>query len=80
MNTQTEEHTDRLTVSLSADQGYIYLWPLGEPNVSSLLHHTVDFRVEIDAHPAPTVLWTKDNQTAATETTFVNTTHLTGSR
>ncbi|XP_045896924.1 platelet-derived growth factor receptor beta-like [Micropterus dolomieu] len=62
------------------DQGYVYLWPLGEPNVSSLLHHTVDFRVEIDAHPAPTVLWTKDNQTAATETTFVNTTHLTGSR
>ncbi|XP_023264158.1 platelet-derived growth factor receptor beta-like, partial [Seriola lalandi dorsalis] len=62
------------------DRGYVYLWPSGETNVSSLLHHTVEFSVEVDAHPAPTVLWTKDNQTVVTETTSVTTTHLMGSR
>ncbi|XP_044078455.1 platelet-derived growth factor receptor beta-like isoform X1 [Siniperca chuatsi] len=62
------------------DRGYVYLWPSGETNVSSLLHHTVEFSVEVDAYPTPTVLWTKDNQTVATETTSVTTTHLTGSR
>ncbi|XP_044078459.1 platelet-derived growth factor receptor beta-like isoform X2 [Siniperca chuatsi] len=63
-----------------SDRGYVYLWPSGETNVSSLLHHTVEFSVEVDAYPTPTVLWTKDNQTVATETTSVTTTHLTGSR
>ncbi|XP_018517468.1 platelet-derived growth factor receptor beta isoform X2 [Lates calcarifer] len=71
--------TKNITVTV-LDRGYVYLWPSGEPNVSSLLHHTVEFSVEIDAHPAPTVLWTKDNQTVATETTSISTTHLTGSR
>ncbi|XP_054481620.1 platelet-derived growth factor receptor beta-like isoform X2 [Anoplopoma fimbria] len=61
------------------DRGYVYLWPSGETNVSSLLLHTVEFRVEVDARP-PTVLWTKDNNTVATETTSVTTTQLTGSR
>lgn len=62
------------------DRGYVYLWPSGETNVSSLLHHTVEFSVEVDAYPTPKVLWTKDNQTVATATTSVTTTHLTGSR
>uniref|UniRef100_H3CQ90 receptor protein-tyrosine kinase n=1 Tax=Tetraodon nigroviridis TaxID=99883 RepID=H3CQ90_TETNG len=70
-------HTD---ACLSADQGYVYLWPSGETNVSSLLHHTVEFSVEVDAHPAPTVRWTKDNQTVQKDTTSVTTTHLTGTR
>ncbi|CAF97302.1 unnamed protein product [Tetraodon nigroviridis] len=52
----------------------------GETNVSSLLHHTVEFSVEVDAHPAPTVRWTKDNQTVQKDTTSVTTTHLTGTR
>nr|XP_020446605.1 platelet-derived growth factor receptor beta-like [Monopterus albus] len=71
--------TKNITVTV-LDRGYVSLWPSGETNVSSLLHHTVDFRVEVDAYPAPTVLWTKDNQTIATETTSTTTTHLTGSR
>ncbi|KAM9856039.1 platelet-derived growth factor receptor beta-like [Aulostomus maculatus] len=62
------------------DRGYVYLRPSGETNVSTLLHHTVELSVEIDAHPAPTVLWTKDNQTVVTETTSVSTTHLIGTR
>ncbi|KAK1875174.1 Platelet-derived growth factor receptor beta [Dissostichus eleginoides] len=52
----------------------------GETHLSALLHHTVTLSVEADAHPPPTVLWTKDNNTVATETSAVNTTHLTGSR
>ncbi|XP_040006947.1 platelet-derived growth factor receptor beta-like [Xiphias gladius] len=71
--------TKNITVTV-LDRGYVYLWPSGETNVSSLLHHTVEFSVEVDAHPAPTILWTKDNQTVATETTSITTTHLTGSR
>ncbi|XP_069030953.1 platelet-derived growth factor receptor beta-like isoform X1 [Embiotoca jacksoni] len=62
------------------DRGYISLWPSGETNVSSLLHQTVEFSVEIEAHPAPTVLWTRDNQTVATETTSITTTHVMDSR
>ncbi|XP_041807993.1 platelet-derived growth factor receptor beta-like [Chelmon rostratus] len=71
--------TKNITVTV-LDRGYVYLWPSGETNVSSLLHHTVEFSVEVDAHPPPTVHWTKDNQTVATETTSITTTHLTGSR
>ncbi|TNM84401.1 hypothetical protein fugu_008579 [Takifugu bimaculatus] len=52
----------------------------GETNVSSLLHHTVEFSIEVDAHPAPTVRWTRDNQTVDKDTTSVTTTRLTGSR
>ncbi|XP_029956302.1 platelet-derived growth factor receptor beta-like [Salarias fasciatus] len=62
------------------DRGYVYLWPSGEANTSSLLHHTVEFSVEIDAHPPPTVQWTRNNQTIATETTSTATKHITGSR
>ncbi|XP_026166134.1 platelet-derived growth factor receptor beta-like isoform X2 [Mastacembelus armatus] len=71
--------TKNITVTV-LDRGYVYLWPSGETNVSSLLHHTVEFVVEVDAHPTPIILWTKDNQTITTETTSITTTHLTGSR
>ncbi|AWO99734.1 putative platelet-derived growth factor receptor beta-like [Scophthalmus maximus] len=71
--------TKNITVTV-LDQGYVYLWPSGETNVSSLVHHTVEFSVEVDAHPAPTITWTRDNQTAAMETTSVTTTRLMGSR
>ncbi|XP_029375893.1 platelet-derived growth factor receptor beta-like isoform X2 [Echeneis naucrates] len=71
--------TKNITVTV-LDRGYVYLWPSGETNVSSLVHHTVEFSVEVDAYPAPTVLWSKDNQTVNTETTSISTTHLTGSR
>ncbi|XP_070773133.1 platelet-derived growth factor receptor beta-like [Enoplosus armatus] len=77
MQGRTVEKNITVTV---LDRGYVDLWPPGETNMSSLLHHTVEFSVEVDAHPAPTILWTKDNQTVATETTSVTTTHLTGSR
>ncbi|XP_063751235.1 platelet-derived growth factor receptor beta-like isoform X3 [Eleginops maclovinus] len=62
------------------ERGYVLLWPSGETHLSTLLHHTVTLRVEADAHPPPTVLWTKDNNTVAKETNAVTTTHLTGSR
>ncbi|XP_030294080.1 platelet-derived growth factor receptor beta-like isoform X3 [Sparus aurata] len=76
-----QEQTVTKNITLRVlDQGYVYLWSSGETNVSSLLHHTVEFSVEVDAHPAPTVLWTKDNQTIATDTTSITTRHLTGSR
>uniref|UniRef100_A0A665T9V9 receptor protein-tyrosine kinase n=1 Tax=Echeneis naucrates TaxID=173247 RepID=A0A665T9V9_ECHNA len=68
--------TKNITVTV-LDRGYVYLWPSGETNVSSLVHHTVEFSVEVDAYPAPTVLWSKDNQTVNTETTSISTTHLT---
>nr|XP_046266477.1 platelet-derived growth factor receptor beta-like isoform X2 [Scatophagus argus] len=77
----TQEQTVKKNITVTVlDRGYIYLWPSSETNMSSLLHHTVEFSVEVDAHPVPTVLWTKDNQTISTETTSVTTTHLTGSR
>ncbi|KAF0022896.1 hypothetical protein F2P81_024877 [Scophthalmus maximus] len=61
-------------------QVYYVFSIVGETNVSSLVHHTVEFSVEVDAHPAPTITWTRDNQTAAMETTSVTTTRLMGSR
>ncbi|XP_056909690.1 platelet-derived growth factor receptor beta-like [Takifugu flavidus] len=70
---------ENITVTVLG-QGYVYLWPSGETNVSSLLHHTVEFSIEVDAHPAPTVRWTRDNQTVDKDTTSVTTTRLTGSR
>lgn len=76
MQGQTVEKNITITV---LDRGYVYL-RAGETNVSTLLHHTVELSVEVDAHPAPTVIWTKQNQTVATETTSVTTTHLTDSR
>ncbi|XP_068187623.1 platelet-derived growth factor receptor beta-like isoform X2 [Antennarius striatus] len=71
--------TKNITVTV-LDRGYVYLWPSSERNVSSLTHQTVEFRVEVDAHPAPTVVWMKNNQTVAKETTSITTTHLIGSR
>ncbi|KAK2827899.1 hypothetical protein Q5P01_018933 [Channa striata] len=71
--------TKNTTVTV-LDRGYVYLWPTGDTNLSILLHHTVEFSVQVDAHPAPTVLWTRDNKTVATETTSITTTHLTGTR
>ncbi|KAM4544457.1 platelet-derived growth factor receptor beta-like isoform 3-T4 [Odontesthes bonariensis] len=74
-------HTEERNITIRVlDRGYVYMWPAGETNVSSLLHHVVELSVEVDAHPAPTVLWTRDNQTVALETTSITTTHLTGSR
>lgn len=67
-------------LSLSADRGYVYLWPSDPTNVSSLLHHKVELQVELDAHPAPTVIWTKDNQSIARDAALTRTTRLTGSR
>ncbi|XP_028278324.1 platelet-derived growth factor receptor beta-like isoform X2 [Parambassis ranga] len=74
---QTVERNLTVTV---LERGYVYAWPLGETNMSSLLHHTVEFSVEVDAHPIPTILWTRDNQTVATETSSISSKHLTGSR
>ncbi|KAM4726664.1 platelet-derived growth factor receptor beta-like isoform 1-T2 [Anableps anableps] len=62
------------------DQGYVYLWPSGETNISSLVHHTVELKVEGEAHPAPTLTWSRLNQTIAMETSSINTTHLTSNR
>ncbi|KAE8287831.1 Platelet-derived growth factor receptor beta [Larimichthys crocea] len=71
-----QERTVKKNVTVTVlDRGYVYLWPSGETNVSSLLHHTVEFSLEVDAHPAPTFLWTKDNQTVAMGTTSITTTH-----
>ncbi|KAM9348691.1 platelet-derived growth factor receptor beta-like [Symphorus nematophorus] len=76
-----QERTAEKNVTVKVlERGYVYVWPSGDTNVSSLLHHTVEFSVEVDAHPAPTVLWTKDNDTVATETTSITTKHLAGSR
>lgn len=69
-----------MTTSNSAERGYVYQWPSGDTNVSAVLHHTLKLSVEVDAHPAPTVQWTRENQTAATKTAIAKTTHLTGSR
>ncbi|XP_058504513.1 platelet-derived growth factor receptor beta-like [Solea solea] len=77
--TQGRRVMKNVTVTV-LERGYVYLWPSGDTNVSLVLHHTVEFSVEIDAHPAPTVVWTRDNRTVAMETTSVTTTHLTGSR
>lgn len=79
-HTQVNRQVKYLPLCLCADRGYVYLWPSGETNMSTILHHTVEFTVEVDAHPAPTVLWTKNNQTIDTETTSISTTHLRDSR
>ncbi|XP_068436082.1 platelet-derived growth factor receptor beta-like isoform X2 [Clinocottus analis] len=83
-----QDRTVKRNVTVTVlDQGYVYLWPSGETNVSSLLHQSVALSVEVDAHPSPTILWTKDNNnnnnnnsnnTMASETVTI--THLTGSR
>ncbi|XP_060941738.1 platelet-derived growth factor receptor beta-like [Limanda limanda] len=77
--TRDQRVTKNITVTV-LERGYVYLWPSGDTSVSSLLHHTVALNVEIDAYPTPTVIWTRDNQTVAMETTSITTTHLTGCR
>ncbi|XP_028450631.1 platelet-derived growth factor receptor beta [Perca flavescens] len=62
------------------ERGFVSAWPSGDTNASCLLHHTVALSVDVNAHPAPTVLWTRDNHTVATETTTVTTAHLTETR
>ncbi|KAM6983424.1 platelet-derived growth factor receptor beta-like [Tautogolabrus adspersus] len=77
--TQGKTVKKNMTVTV-LERGYVYLWGSGETNLSCLLHHSVEFSVEVDAHPVPTVLWTNDNKTIATETTSITTRHLKGSR
>ncbi|CAB1421741.1 unnamed protein product [Pleuronectes platessa] len=77
--TRDQRVKKNITVTV-LERGYVYLWPSGDTSVSSLLHHTVALTVEIDAYPTPTVTWTRDNQTAAMETSSITTTHLTGCR
>ncbi|XP_020510949.3 platelet-derived growth factor receptor beta-like isoform X1 [Labrus bergylta] len=77
--TQGETVMKNVTVTV-LERGYVYLWGPGETNLSSLRHHLVEFSVEVDAYPVPTVLWTNDNKTIATETTSITTRHLKGSR
>ncbi|XP_028322119.1 platelet-derived growth factor receptor beta-like isoform X2 [Gouania willdenowi] len=62
------------------DQGFVSVWPSGETNTVCLLHHSVEFTVEVEAHPEPSVVWTKDNLTIPMETISTNTKHLTGTR
>ncbi|KAM9788926.1 platelet-derived growth factor receptor beta-like [Neosynchiropus ocellatus] len=62
------------------DRGYVYTRPSGDTNVSTLLHHTVTFGVEIDCYPPPTVFWMRDNQSVVTESTSVVTKWLTTTR
>ncbi|KAM7397381.1 hypothetical protein PAMA_005607 [Pampus argenteus] len=76
MQGQTVEKNITVTV---LDRGYVYM-RVSETNMSALLHHTVELSVDIDAYPAPTVLWTKHNQTVTTGSTSVTATHLTDSR
>ncbi|KAF7644667.1 hypothetical protein LDENG_00217760 [Lucifuga dentata] len=74
---QTVEKNITVTV---LERGYVRLRPSSETNVSSVLHQTVELRLEVDAHPSPTVLWSKDNQTVAMETASVTTRQLMDSR
>lgn len=78
-STQRQSVKKNITVTV-LDRGYVYLWPSGDTNVSSLLHRSVEFSVEVDAYPAPSVLWTRHNQTVTMETTSTTTRHLKGSR
>ncbi|CAJ1063217.1 platelet-derived growth factor receptor beta-like isoform X2 [Xyrichtys novacula] len=76
-----QERTVRKNLTVTVlERGYVYLWPSGDTNLSSLLHHSVEFSLEVDAHPIPSVLWTNQNQTIPPETSTTVTTHLTGSR
>ncbi|XP_074528109.1 platelet-derived growth factor receptor beta-like isoform X2 [Halichoeres trimaculatus] len=76
-----QERTVRKNITVTVlEQGYVYLWPSGETNLSSVLHHSVEFRVEFDAYPVPNVLWTSQNRTITTNTTPITTTRLTGNR
>ncbi|KAM9781831.1 platelet-derived growth factor receptor beta-like isoform 1-T1 [Syngnathus typhle] len=44
------------------DRGYVSARATHDTNVSVLVGHTVALRVEVDAHPPPTVVWHKDNR------------------
>ncbi|XP_054873354.1 platelet-derived growth factor receptor beta-like isoform X2 [Amphiprion ocellaris] len=77
MEGQTVEKNITVTV---LDQGYVYLWASGETHLSTVLHQSVQFSVEVDAHPPPLILWTGNNRSVATETSSIITTHLRASR
>lgn len=77
----TEGRTVQKNITVTVlDQGYVYLWASGDTHLSTVLHQSVQFSVEVDAHPPPFVLWTRNNRSVATETSSIITTHLTGSR
>ncbi|XP_051793851.1 platelet-derived growth factor receptor beta-like isoform X2 [Acanthochromis polyacanthus] len=76
MEGRTVEKNITVTV---LDRGYVYLWASGETHLSTVLHQSVQFSVEVDAHPPPLVLWTGNNQSVAMETSSIITTHLRGS-
>ncbi|MEQ2234506.1 hypothetical protein ILYODFUR_032452, partial [Ilyodon furcidens] len=66
--------TVRKNITLTVlDRGYVYLWPLGETNISSLVNHTVELKVEVDAHPFPTLAWSRTNQTISMESSSIKT-------
>ncbi|XP_034034116.1 platelet-derived growth factor receptor beta-like [Thalassophryne amazonica] len=76
-----QEQTEKKNITVRVlERGYIHLHHLAATNISSLLHQTVVLSLNIDAHPAPTIIWTKNNQTVAMETSTVTTTHLKDSR
>ncbi|MEQ2176719.1 hypothetical protein GOODEAATRI_030856, partial [Goodea atripinnis] len=51
----------------------ITLTVLGETNISSLVNHTVELKVEVDAHPFPTLAWSRTNQTISMESSSIKT-------
>ncbi|MEQ2263971.1 hypothetical protein XENORESO_016388, partial [Xenotaenia resolanae] len=66
--------TVRKNITLTVlDRGYVYLWPSGETNISSLVNHTVELKVEVDAHPFPTLAWSRTNQTISMESSSIKT-------
>ncbi|KAM4620445.1 platelet-derived growth factor receptor beta-like isoform 2-T2 [Polymixia lowei] len=62
------------------ERGFVLVDPSSQTDVSCLLHQNLELRVDIQAHPPPTVVWTRDNHTVSMETSPVTTTHLTDSR
>nr|XP_057943621.1 uncharacterized protein csf1rb isoform X2 [Doryrhamphus excisus] len=61
------------------DGGYVLVRPSHDTNMSCLIYHTVELRVLVEAHPPPTIVWTKDKQGVVTETSSVSITHVAGS-
>nr|XP_061817623.1 platelet-derived growth factor receptor beta-like [Nerophis lumbriciformis] len=59
--------TKNLTVTI-LDRGYVLARPSHDTNVTCLVHHTVELRVVVEAHPSPTIVWTKDNQSVVADT------------
>ncbi|XP_054610520.1 platelet-derived growth factor receptor beta-like isoform X2 [Dunckerocampus dactyliophorus] len=61
------------------DRGYVLAHPSHDTNMSSLVHHTVELRVVVEAYPSPTIVWTKNKQGVVTETNSVSSTRVAGS-